>query len=64
MPYPPSNDSEAEELRLRVGREKRLAAAYLAHPDPRDPDWPGHWLDEEEKPAGPDDEEPTPKRFE
>lgn len=30
------------ELRAEVAHEKRYQAKLSAHPDPRDPDWPGH----------------------
>lgn len=36
-------EADRAELRAEGRAERRRAAALLAHPDPRDPDWPGHW---------------------
>lgn len=58
MPYFPSDEGEVETLRNQVRQEKLLASRYLAHPDPRDPDWPGHWLDDE-TPTTPSSEDPS-----
>lgn len=36
------------ELRAEVAHQKRYQARLAAHPDPRDPDWPGHAEEPEE----------------
>lgn len=56
MPFTP-DEIEADILRFEIQQGKRLAAAYLAHPDPRDPDWPGHWVEERGEKQADDEEE-------
>lgn len=36
------------ELRAEVAHQKRYQAQLARHPDPRDPDWPGHAEEPEE----------------
>lgn len=57
MPFTP-DEIEADNLRFEVQQQRLLASRYRAHPDPRDPDWPGHWLDDE-APAIPPSEDPS-----
>lgn len=57
MPYFSSDEGEVESLRNQVRQEKLLTSRYAAHPDPRDPDWPGHWVEEGKKQAGDEEEE-------
>lgn len=47
MPFSEPDEYEAQALRHQVAAQRRAQAAYLRHPDPRDPDWPGHWVDED-----------------
>ena len=55
MPYDyDPDDSEREELRAQVRYEAQMRRRYLAHPDPRDPDYPG---DPEDFPSTDDDQE-------
>jgi len=42
------DDYEEQELRYESRAAKAWAARWLAHSDPRDPDYPGHPDDEEE----------------
>lgn len=37
------------ELRAEVAHQKRYQAQLARHPDPRDPDWPGHAEEPEEE---------------
>ena len=43
----PDSDTRAELLAAR-SRNRRLRNALMAHPDPRDPDYPGDETDEGE----------------
>ena len=42
------DDPEWQELALRDREKRRYQAELLRHPDPRDPDYPGEWQDEQE----------------
>lgn len=47
MPSSDLDEAEAQALRHQVAAQRRAQAAYMRHPDPRDPDWRGHWVDED-----------------
>jgi hypothetical protein len=42
------DDPEVQELAAQVRAERRYAAQLAAHPDPRDPDYPGDWEGDDE----------------
>lgn len=53
MPYPrhldgPNGEAYAQELAFKASERRRYEAQLLRHPDPRDPDYPGEWIDEDE----------------
>lgn len=43
-----ASPEELDRMRYEDQARRRYANQLARHPDPRDPDWPGHWLDEDE----------------
>lgn len=55
--YDESGDADTRaELLAERNASRRYFNACMAHPDPRDPDWPGHWVEEEDEANLEDDE--------
>jgi hypothetical protein len=44
-----ADESEIAELKAEARLKRQHFNRLMAHPDPRDPEWPGHWTDDEKE---------------